>query len=189
MLQIKALTEEEKKAKLEELRARLHDKRAAKEAEEAKKSETIRRKSGKDMGKLKQEAEARDMIKEAEKKRREKVEEKKAREAIKAQIEADKRARAEKTAREKALREGRALQENAPSTQIARAAPVVTKDYKETRLQIRLASGGSPLITTLPVEASMYSSIDVLTQVLTRLGHSSTGSSRVCRFTNTVRRC
>lgn len=32
-----------------------------------------------------------------------------------------------------------------------------TKEFKETRLQIRLASGGQPFTTTLPSEARVYS--------------------------------
>lgn len=150
------MTEEEKKAKLDELRARLQEKRSAKEVEEQKANEAIRRKQGKDLGKLRQEVEARDMMKEAEKKRREKIEEKKAREAVRLQIEADKRERAEKAAREKALRGGAALPQSGPSTVQTRAAPVASKDYKETRLQIRMAPGvsGGPYITTLPSESS-----------------------------------
>ncbi|KAH9971292.1 hypothetical protein BGW80DRAFT_1321472 [Lactifluus volemus] len=71
--------------------------------------------------------------------------------AIKAQIEADKRDRAQKAAQEKALRDGAAaaLSVAAPAS----AAPATTsvavagRDFKETRLQIRLASGGQPLTT------------------------------------------
>ena len=94
----------------------------------------------------------------------EKVEDAKARAAIKAQIEADKKARAEKAAREKALREGRTYVEGeasgsapaAPAQAPAAAATagVAGKDYPQTRLQIRLASGGQPYTTTLSSDAS-----------------------------------
>ena len=91
----------------------------------------------------------------------EKIEDQKARAAVKAQIEADKKARAEKAAREKALREGKPLPgaeqagPSPPAAGAASAAPKVAgRDYPETRLQIRMASGGSPYTTTLPSDSS-----------------------------------
>ena len=90
----------------------------------------------------------------------EKLEDARARAAVKAQIEADKKARAEKAAREKALREGREITDNmAGSSQAtasaASAAPKTAgKDYPETRLQIRMANGGQPFTTTLPSDSS-----------------------------------
>lgn len=91
-----------------------------------------------------------------------KIEDEKYKAKIKAQIEIDKRERAERTAREKALREGRPIVDNmadqaaVPTPAAAPVAAPITvagKDYKETRLQIRLASGGQPLVTTLPSDA------------------------------------
>ncbi len=90
----------------------------------------------------------------------EKLEDQKAREAVKAQIEADKKARAEKAAREKALREGKPFPDASAqaSTSAPAAAPAAPKgpgkDYPETRLQIRMASGGQPYTTTLPSDSS-----------------------------------
>lgn len=89
----------------------------------------------------------------------EKLEDAKARAAIKAQIEADKRDRAEKAAREKALREGKPVPgSSAPAASTPAAALIASKtagrDYPETRLQIRLASGGQPYTTTLSSDAS-----------------------------------
>lgn len=161
--EIKPLTEEEKKQKLAELREKMAAKRAAKAKEEAKEqraNEAIRRKSGKDINELREELKQKEMLKEAEAKRREKLEDAKARAAIKAQIEADKRERAERAAREKALREGKTLPEAAPAPSplaAARAAPTGTagKDYPTTRLQIRMASGGQPYTTTLPSDAKL----------------------------------
>ena len=196
-MQIKPLTEEEKKQKLAELREKMGEKRARKAAEdakEAKANEAIRRKGGKvreivllqrlcitrcykEMGNIKEEMKAKEAIKAAEQARKgqlrrpihfvrlylklrttDKIEDAKARAAVKAQIEADRKARAEKAAREKALREGTLNAEAAavPSTSAA-ATPqtaVAGKDYKETRLQIRLATGGQPYTTTLPSDAS-----------------------------------
>ncbi|KAF5316564.1 hypothetical protein D9619_006280 [Psilocybe cf. subviscida] len=161
--EIKPLTEEEKKERLEELRAKMAEKRAKKSVEEAKEqkaNEELRRKAGKDLHKIREELQAKEAIKEAEAKKREKIEDAKARAAIKAQIEADKKARAEKAAREKALREGQTVPEAAsaagPSRPAAAAAATVAgKDFKETRLQIRMSTGGQPYTTTLPSEAPL----------------------------------
>lgn len=90
----------------------------------------------------------------------EKIEDAKARADIKAQIEADKKARAEKAAREKAIREGKTVVEStssAPSSSpaaIAAATGLAGRDYPQTRLQIRMASGGQPYTTTLASDAS-----------------------------------
>jgi len=75
-----------------------------------------------------------------------KIEEAKAKAAVKAQIEADKKARAEKAAKEKALREGKEWTDagavDKPGAPAAPAAGVSNpgvkgSDYKETRLQVR----------------------------------------------------
>jgi hypothetical protein len=88
----------------------------------------------------------------------EKEDDKKALAAIKAQIEVDKRQRAQKAAQEKALRDGVAPPAGSASTSAPSAAPATVsvpgREFKETRLQIRLASGGQPLTTTLPSDAS-----------------------------------
>ena len=88
----------------------------------------------------------------------EKLDDAKARAKVKAQIEADKRERAEKAAREKALREGVALpQEPATIAAVAPPKPTVAgRDFPETRLQIRMASGGQPYVTTLSSDASEF---------------------------------
>lgn len=95
-----------------------------------------------------------------------KLDDARAKAAIKAQIEADKKSRAEKFAREKAIRDGQPIPGDSASTS---AAPVATpaaatnpasgvagKDFKETRLQIRMASGGQPYTTTLPSDSSAF---------------------------------
>ncbi|KAI0091558.1 ubiquitin-related domain-containing protein [Irpex rosettiformis] len=153
--EVKPLTEEEKKQKLADLREKMAAKRAAKakeEANEQRANEAIRRKSGKDMNVVREELKVKEAIKEAEAKRKEKLEDAKARAAIKAQIEADKKARAEKAAREKALREGKPFPDSgaavtAPAAAAASSSSatsgVAGKDYPQTRLQIRLTSGQS----------------------------------------------
>jgi len=170
--EIRPLTEEEKKERLAELRQRAMEKKASKateEAKEAKANEFIRRKAGQDRGSAIEEMKLKEALREAERKKQEKVEEAKARAAIKAQIEADKKARAEKIAREKALREGReyvpgggassgsttATSAPATSSSIVAATGVKGSEYKDTRLQIRLASGGPPLTTTLPSNSTL----------------------------------
>ncbi|KAK7437387.1 hypothetical protein VKT23_018632 [Stygiomarasmius scandens] len=171
--EIKPLTEEEKKQRLEELRVKMAEKKAKKAAEdaiEAKANEQIRRKQDKDMNKIKEELKAKEAIKEAEQRRKDKIEDAKARAAIKAQIEADKKARAEKAAREKALREGRPITD-APGTAgpanpgpaaAAASSGVAGKDYAETRLQIRMSTGGQPYTTTLPSDSPLMAVAEYL---------------------------
>jgi len=101
-----------------------------------------------------------------------KIEDAKARSAIRAQVEADKRARAERAAREKALREGTldlavpAESSSADSTAAVSSSAVGSsssgvagRDFKDTRLQIRMASGGQPYTTTLPSDSSLCFSL------------------------------
>lgn len=85
-----------------------------------------------------------------------KLDEAKARARVKAQIEQDKRERAEKAAREKALREGREPTTSATSVgTVSNTASTATKpavsasksDAPQTRLQIRLPYG-QPIVTT-----------------------------------------
>ncbi|PPQ79630.1 hypothetical protein CVT25_003215 [Psilocybe cyanescens] len=195
--EIKPLTEEEKKQKLEELREKMTEKRSKKALEEAKEhkaNEALRRKAGKDMNKIKEDLQLKQAMKEAEAKKRglsvnpplypsidftlnfilvEKIEDAKAKAAIKAQIEADKKARAEKAAREKALRDGQPVPESAPSAgpshpAVAPAVATAGKDFKETRLQIRMSTGGQPYTTTLSSDAPLREVAEFLAvQVLT----------------------
>ncbi|KJA23517.1 hypothetical protein HYPSUDRAFT_39700 [Hypholoma sublateritium FD-334 SS-4] len=160
--EIKPLTEEEKKQRLEDLKAKMAEKRSKKAIEEAKENkinEALRRKAGKDMGKIKEDMKLKEALKEAEAKKREKIEDAKAKAAIKAQIEADKKARAEKAAREKAIRDGQPVPDSgAAGPSRAAAAPasaVAGKDFKETRLQIRMSTGGPPYTTTLSSDAPL----------------------------------
>jgi len=159
--EIKPLTEEEKKQKLAELRQKMEEKRqkkAAEEAEERKAGEQLRRKAGKDLGQLKEDMERKQALKDAEEKKKEKLEDARAKAAVKAQIEADKKARAEKFAREKALRHGQEIVDApapAPVASSSAATGVASKEFKETRLQIRMSTGGQPYTTTLPSDAPL----------------------------------
>lgn len=71
-----------------------------------------------------------------------KIEDAKARAAVKAQIEADRKARADKAAAEKALRDGQAPPPVASTSSSATqpSAPAVKKEYTETRLQVSKCS-------------------------------------------------
>lgn len=118
----------------------------------------------------------------------EKIEDAKAKAAIRAQIEADKKARAERSAKEKALREGKIWTDAgaveptaAPAAAASTSAASGTKgaEYKDTRLQARRPSaydngvlytdltlslqirytGGAPVSLTLPSESSTPFSI------------------------------
>ncbi|KAF8329431.1 ubiquitin-related domain-containing protein [Cantharellus anzutake] len=165
--EIKPLTEAEKKAKLEELRAKMAEKREKKailDAGEQKANEALRRKAGKDQAKAQEELKAKQIQKEVEQKRKDKIEDAKAKAVIRAQIEADKKARAEKAAKEKALREGKTWTDagvvDAPESKPA--APVTESssglkgsDYKDTRLQIR-SGGGPPMSLTFPSDKTLY---------------------------------
>ncbi|KAF8626557.1 hypothetical protein AX15_004806 [Amanita polypyramis BW_CC] len=161
--EIKPLTEEEKRQKLAELREKMGEKRARKaeqDAKDQKANEALRRKAGKDMNKIKEDLKVKQAMQEADAKKREKIEEARARAAVKAQIEADKKARAEKAAREKALREGQSVEmisaaQSTPAVAATQTQSGPSKDFKETRLQIRLASGGQPFTTTLPSDAPL----------------------------------
>ncbi|KAG6879933.1 hypothetical protein C0992_009289 [Termitomyces sp. T32_za158] len=150
--------------------------RAVEDAKEQKASEALRRKAGKDMNKIKEELKLKQAQQEAEQKKRDKIEDAKAKAAIKAQIEADKKARNERIAREKAIRDGLPIpgesSASTPPTVAPSQAPtssgVAGKDYSETRLQIRMSTGGQPYTTTLSSDASLREVAEFLAaQVLT----------------------
>lgn len=99
--------------------------------------------------------------------RAEKLEDARAKAAIKAQIEADKKARAEKAARDKAIRDGQPVPDTlhaSPAPQVgtnavkaaAATAGMKGKDFPETRLQVRLSTGGAPLVKSFKSDAREY---------------------------------
>ncbi|WFD29796.1 hypothetical protein MSPP1_000809 [Malassezia sp. CBS 17886] len=142
---ITPLTDEQKQERLALLRARLAEKRSSKEKEDEESrraNEMIRRKAGQDASEVQAELEKKERAKDAERKRREKRDEAEAKARVRAQIEEDKRARADKAAREKALREGKPEPGAAPSAQPTSAsAPRNTSTADETRLRVRSTAG------------------------------------------------
>ncbi|GAA6022324.1 hypothetical protein JCM10207_003285 [Rhodosporidiobolus poonsookiae] len=167
--ELKPLTEEEKAQKLNELRAKMDEKRrlqAVQDASDAKRNEEIRRKSGKEEAQRREELKVKEAQREAEKRKKEKADDLAARNRIKAQIEADKKARAEKAARDKALREGRNPDEAAsalsvpsvaapqPSVAASASATGEKKTYDVARLQIRVPSG-PPVVHSAPATSKV----------------------------------
>lgn len=89
-----------------------------------------------------------------------KIADTKAKAAVREQIAADKLARAAKSAREKALRDGTPLPSTSTSSApVAVAAPVLKpgekKVYDTTRLQIRLPAGSAPITCVMEVKKTL----------------------------------
>ncbi|KAG4095976.1 UBX-domain-containing protein [Neocallimastix lanati (nom. inval.)] len=144
---VKPLTEEEKKAKLEELKQRLKEKRLMKQKEEQeyeKQKEKVRRRTGKELNEARERMEKEELKRIYEKKKREQIEEKKARARVKAQIEQDRKERAAKLEEQKRLREGKLPISNSSSNVSLNSTPSESIDYSETSIQIR-CPGMAPL--------------------------------------------
>ncbi|KAJ9578760.1 hypothetical protein L9F63_005018 [Diploptera punctata] len=141
----KPLTEEEKREQLRKLEEKMRQKRV--EREESEKREALEReknriRSGKEMTAAKKKLEEDEMKKLVEQRKREKMEEKLARQRVKAQIEQDKIARRAKFGMASPS-EGTEPSETVVSatTQPPPAVSQPSKDYAQTRLQIRLTNG------------------------------------------------
>lgn len=132
----KELTPEEREAQLkalEERRVVKRKEREEREKEEQKEKERRRVEDGKAMSKLRQDLNDQEIKKIAEERRREKKEAADAKRRVLEQIEADKRAR---QMEREAAKGGAQPPPPAPVTQ---AAP--TRNYDETKIQIRLQDG------------------------------------------------
>ncbi|RHZ57161.1 RAD52 DNA repair protein RADC [Aspergillus thermomutatus] len=168
--EIAPLTEEEKKAKLEELRQKLAAKRALQADQDKvdqKRNEEIRRKSTKESQDIKEELQRKQMMKEAAKKKQEKLEEIEAKRRIKARIEADKEERRLRAEREKAERAGMAPPAQ-PAAQVpTTSGPVASKPasaYTETRLRFQTPKGN--VMKTVPVTTTLFEVAAALKQEL-----------------------
>ncbi|KAI9829003.1 MAG: hypothetical protein M1832_000026 [Thelocarpon impressellum] len=155
------LTEEEKKAKLEELRVKLAEKRAGQtvaQKEEQKRNEAIRRKSTKETADLKEDLRKKEQLKEAAAKRKEKQAEVAAKERIRQKIKTDQEERRLKAQKDKAEREGRAPPpEPAAAPLPTTSGPVASKPasaYSEARLRLQTPTGN--LQKSFPVETTLF---------------------------------
>jgi UBX domain-containing protein 1/4 len=157
--EIAPLTEEEKKAKLADLKERMAAKRAVQaeqDKKDAKRNEQISRKKTKESEDLKEQLRAKEQIKEAEKKRKEKQDDIEAKKRIQARIAADKEERRLKAEREKAERAGVALPQ-AQSAAPVSAAPTTSKPASEyTEARLRLQTSGGNIMKTFPVDTTLF---------------------------------
>lgn len=140
---VPVLTEEEKVARLEELRAKLALKRAAREKEE-KAAESLRKASSRELEQIKREMQAKEMKKLAEERRMEKIADKKRREEILKQIEEDRVNKAKQIEAEKAknrLSGVNAVNDEILESAVMTDAPVASissSNINSARIQIRL---------------------------------------------------
>ncbi|KAK5162539.1 ubiquitin-related domain-containing protein [Cryomyces antarcticus] len=159
--EIAPLTEEEKKARLEELRQKLAEKRAGMSEQDKidrKRNEQIRLKSTKEVADIKEDLAKKEQIKEAQAKRREKLQEVEAKKRIQAKIAADKEERRLKSEREKATRAGQAPPPQAAAAPLpTTSGPVTSKPasaYAESRLRLQTPNG--TVQKTFPVETTLF---------------------------------
>ncbi|KAI5812598.1 ubiquitin-related domain-containing protein [Pyronema omphalodes] len=158
---IKPLTEEEKKAKLEELREKLAAKRAAQAIADIasnKENERIRRKRTQEGEKMKQDLLKKKQLDEAAQARRDKIADERAKAEVKERIKRTHEERRQKAEAEKAKRAGLPVPGSSQPAPAPTAAPVTQKvavNHSETKLQLRLPSG-PPLLKTFAVDTTLF---------------------------------
>lgn len=157
--EIKPLTEEEKKARLDELRANLAAKRAKQalvDKELEKQNEKIRMKATKEVQDAKEELAKKEQIKEAAKKRQEKLNDIAAKKRIQEKIAADKEERRLKAEKAKAEREGRAppLDPTITAAQAAQPPKKPTATHSESRLRLQTPNGN--VQKTFPADTTLF---------------------------------
>ncbi|KAH8697230.1 hypothetical protein BGW36DRAFT_397008 [Talaromyces proteolyticus] len=154
------LTEEERTARLAELREKLAAKRAVQSEQDKldkKRNEEIRRKNTKESQDIKEDLQKKEQLKEAAKKRKEKQDELDAKARIRAKIAADKEERRLKAEREKAERAGQAPPQPVAVSTPTSSGPVTSKPasaYTETRLRLQTSKGN--ILKTLPVDTTLF---------------------------------
>lgn len=161
--ELKPLTEEEKKKKLDEMRAALAEKRSRQSEQDKidqKKNDAIKRKATRETQDMKEELQRKEQIKEAEKKRQEKAADIEAKKRIKAKIEADKEERRRKAEEAKALREGKAPAAAAPVAPAAPSAPKSSASYTDARLRFQTSSG--TVQKSFPAETTLFEVAEAL---------------------------
>lgn len=165
--EIAPLTEEEKKQKLADLKAKLAEKRAVQSEQDKidkKRNEEINRKKTKESQDIKEQLKMKESLKDAELKRKEKAADIEAKRRIQAKIAADKEERRLKNEREKAQRAGQTL------PPVAAAAPEATPPatskpasaYTETRLRLQTVNGN--IMKTFPVDTTLFEVAAVLSE-------------------------
>ncbi|KAG6003001.1 hypothetical protein E4U43_000982 [Claviceps pusilla] len=161
--EIAPLTEEEKKAKLEELRERLKAKRSVQsvqDKEDAKRNEQIRQKATRETQDIKEELARKEQIKEAARKRQEKLDDLDAKKRIKAKIEADKAERRRKAEEAKAAREGRVPESDVGTSAVASASAIAPPparpkaDHSQAKLRLQTPNGN--LVKALAAETTLF---------------------------------
>lgn len=161
--ELKPLTDEEKKQKLDEMRAALAEKRSRQSEQDKidqKKNDAIKRKATRETQDLKEELQRKEQIKEAEKKRQEKAADIEAKRRIKAKIEADKEERRRKAEEAKALREGKAPAAAAPAAPSVPTAPKSSASYTDARLRFQTPSG--TVQKSFPAETTLFEVAEAL---------------------------
>lgn len=164
--EVRPLTEEEKKQKLQEMRAALSEKRARQadlDKEDSKRNEQIKRKATRETQDAKEELQRKEQIKEAARKRQEKLDDLEAKRRIKAKIEADKEERRRKAEEAKAAREGKAPAAAAAEPAAAAPAPSQPKSsasYTDARL--RFQTSGGPVTKSFPAETTLFEVAEAL---------------------------
>ena len=157
--EIAPLTEEEKKARLEDLRVKLAAKRAGMSEQDKidkKRNEEINRKKQRDHQDIKEDLQKKEQIKEAQARKKDKEADVEAKKRIKAKIEADKEERRIRAEREKAARSGQGVP-IAEAEGAAAAKPSVSKpaaSYTEARLRLQTPTG--TVQKTFPVETTLF---------------------------------
>lgn len=163
--EMKPLTEEEKKQKLNDMRAALAEKRSRQadlDKEDQKRNEAIKRKATRETQDAKEELQRKEQIKEAAKKKQEKADDLEAKRRIKAKIEADKEERRRKAEEAKAAREGKAPAPVAaePAAPAAPSQPKSSASYTEARL--RFQTSGGTVTKSFPAETTLFEVAEAL---------------------------
>jgi hypothetical protein len=155
------LTEEEKTARLAELKEKLAAKRAGQAAQDKidqKRNEQINKKHTRETEDAKEILQNKERIKEAKAKRQEKIDDKAAKERIKAKIDADKAARKAKADQEKAMRANPDAYNPGAATTSASSAPAAaaktTANHTEARLRLQTSEGN--VMKTFPAETTLF---------------------------------
>lgn len=158
------LTEEEKKARLEELKAKLAAKRAGQAEEDkmaAKRNEEIRKKHTKEQDDAKEALVRKEQMKEAAKKRAEKAEDVAAKKRIKDKIEADKAERRRKADEEKAMRANPEAYNPGAPTETTTTGPAVLAAAQapkaaHSEARLRLQTAGGNVMKNFPAETTLF---------------------------------